>query len=599
MLIFLLAFGVFANSLGNGFVYDDVGIIAQNPRLESPWDVRTFFSTSYWGNFLPNSRLYRPLTIMSLAVDRAVFGPGPFGVHLMNVLANAVAAVLVYTLVRRLVPGRIVALLTALLFAAHPVHTEVVANGVGRAELYAVVAMLAAMHLHLSYVHRAVDRGQRVEGRRRSGRDKLPSGRLYLAAAVVLYLVALLLKESAVVLPGLLFLTEWLVVRRGALRPMLPRLGGYLLFVLPLAAYMAARVPVVGTEPPAVQEVMLGATGVQRVLYASETMLRYVGQLAFPLWLCAEYSDYTNLIRSSIAQPLVLASLLVWVGCTVLAVWLVRRKQYLLLYALGWFFLTLLPVSNLVIPVGTIRADRLLFFPSLGFVLAVAWLLVELTRRKKHVGIALFVVVLGFYGWRTWTRNWDWASQDTLWEVTVADNPGSAVAWLALGHGHRLREEFDLAEEAYTRACELRDGAGFFYADAHFHRATLARERGDRAGAAEQYRLIVAERPHNREALMNLGELLVRDAATRHEAIGFLKRAIAELPEDFRGHANLAQAYQLEGQLDLALAAVEEAIQRRPDEARLWVFKANTLRRTGRPAEAQAARAEADRLRGP
>jgi hypothetical protein len=88
-LVFVITFAVFANSLPNGFVYDDLEIIRDNPRLDSPMPLRKFFATSYWGATNPGTNLYRPLTIMSFALDRAIFGAGPAPVHLMNVLANA------------------------------------------------------------------------------------------------------------------------------------------------------------------------------------------------------------------------------------------------------------------------------------------------------------------------------------------------------------------------------------------------------------------------------------------------------------------------------------------------------------------------------
>ena len=573
VLIFLIAFGVFANSLSNGFVYDDKGIIEQNSRLDRPWDLPTFFNTSYWGELLPNSLLYRPLTVMSFAVDRALFGPGPFGVHLMNVLANSAIAVLIYVFLLRLLGRRDVALIAALLFAVHPVHTEVVANGAGRSELYAVLVMLVALGLHLTYLQR------------RSA--------VHLVGAVILYLVALLLKESAAVLPGLLFLMDWLVVRRGRL----PRIGAYCFYAVPLAVYLVARVMVVGAGTPAVQEVMLAASTSQRLLYASETMLRYLGQLVFPLQLCAEYADYTNLIRTTLTDSVVLASLLTWSGCVLIAIWLVRRRQYTLLFAMTWFFLTLIPVSNLIIPIGTIRADRLLFLPSLGFVLILAHFGAGLARRSRWPAVVLTTLVLSLYAWRTFERNRDWRSEETLWTVTVRDNPGSAVAWLGLGQVHEARAEFEQAEQAYQRSWELRDGAGFFYPDAHNRYAQMLRRRGARTTAAEHYCLVLEHDPRDRVALMNLGEILFRDGATRNEAIDLFQRAITEQPDDFRGYVNLAQAYKLAGQFEAALTAVNAALRLNPNDARLWDVKADILRLAGRMDAARQAQLQAERLR--
>jgi protein O-mannosyl-transferase len=596
--VFLLALAVFANSLKNDYVYDDVGVIAKNSRLEWPWDLKAIFGTDYWGENLTNSKLYRPLTILSFAVDWKLFGKDPpTGIHAMNILANAAIAVLVYALVRRLWGRRDLALVTAALFAIHPVHTEVVANGVGRSELYMTFFLLCALHLHLTYAQRMFSREDAVQAApdnrgKRSVRGVGPRRAYpYLAGAAVLFFVALLFKESAVVLPPLVFLIEWLVLRPGRL-PGPSHWLAYLAYVPGLAVYMALRLAALGPTLPAVQEVMLGATGGQRFLYASETLLRYIGQLTVPLWLCGEYADFTKLIRPSVLEPMVLASLAAWLVMTVLVFWLARRRHYLILTGIAWFFISILPVSNLLVPVGTIRADRLLYVPSLGFTLIAAWALVRLAGVQRAAGITLTLGMLGFYAAQSVARNRDWSDQETFWTKTVAQNPGSAVAWLAIGHNHNLRNEYTQASAAYRRAWELRDSAGFFYMDAHLNRAQMLKAAGDLAGAADEYRTILQRNPRQKTALINLGELTFRDPAMRAESIELFKRYIAEEPREFRGHANLAQAYKYARDYAQALAEIDLALEFQPakgsvEEGKLLLVKANILRLAGNIEESE------------
>jgi tetratricopeptide (TPR) repeat protein len=594
-LVVLVTFGAFANSLRNGFVYDDVLMIAQNPRLTNPWDLRRFFGTSYWDEPTNTLRLYRPLTVWSFAIDRAIFGPGPFGVHLMNVLANAIVAGLVYALIQRLFGHPLLALLTALLFGLHPVHTEVVANGSGRAELYASLAVFAAMHLHITWLRRSLARQQEKTAGKK-GRTAAPAGLPHLLGAVTLFMAALFFKESAVVVPALLFIADWLLTSQGRFRHLLPRIPGYLLYLIPLAVYAGFRISVVGTRPPAMQEVMLGITTAQRLMHGSETMLRYLGQLSFPWHLCAEYSDYRNPVRPRITDPLVLASLVAWAVTTALSATLYRRRQHLVLFGILWFFVALLPVSHLIVPIGTIRADRLLFFPSLGFVLILAYLLIKLAEKHRAVGAAAAIAILCFYAWRSYTRNFDWYSNDTLWEVTLRQNPGSAVGWLAWGHGRQLAGQYEEAAKAYQRAWQLRDGLGFFYLDAHLSHADMLKQLKDDRGAEEQYQLVLKHEPRNRAALMNLGELLSRDPTRGPEAREFLKRAIEEDPSDFRGYANMAQACKRTADYPAALRYIDEAIRLEPQEANLWRIKADILHRAGRSNEALQARQHAEEL---
>ena len=112
----LVVFAAFASSIGNDHVYDDLGVIRDNPRLDDTWNLRLFFTAPNLSDADGNNGLYRPLFVWSLALLRAAFGAGPFGVHLANVVLNALLAAAVYALVRRLVDRRSVAFAAAALF---------------------------------------------------------------------------------------------------------------------------------------------------------------------------------------------------------------------------------------------------------------------------------------------------------------------------------------------------------------------------------------------------------------------------------------------------------------------------------------------------
>ncbi len=497
LLVLVCALAAYANSLPNGFVYDDIMAIRDNPRIESPWNLGAFFGTSYWDD--ETSKLYRPLTILSFAIDRAVFGPGPFGVHLTNVLANAGLAVLVYALLSGLLAKPGAALLASLLFTLHPVHTEVVANGVGRSDLLSTALALGALLLHLRYARAGKDRIRPDSSRSSARRSGIP-----LAGALALYFGSLLFKESTLPVPALAFLAEWLLLEGGRIGPVLRRWRRFALYALPFGAYLVVRLSVIGAGMPAVQEVMAHASPHERFFHASETLLRYLGQLAFPLRLCGEYSDYSHPVRSSAADPAVLASLLLWPAVAAGVLRLHRSGHLPHVFAVAWFGVTILPVSNLFFAIGTVRADRLLFLPSLGFVLLLALLLAGAPPRFRAPAWILAAGLLGFYAWRTSTRNLDWRSSATFWPVTVRQNAGSPIAWAFLGDVAMARGDFREAERCFGRAIELRDGAGFFYPEAHTKHAQILLRRGERAGAEEEYRLVVLERPRHYAALVNL-----------------------------------------------------------------------------------------------
>ncbi|MEY2745951.1 MAG: hypothetical protein RL112_993 [Planctomycetota bacterium] len=616
-LVVLLVGLAFAGSLANGHVYDDVGVIQNNPRLDDAANVGQFFTARNLSDEDGDNGLYRPLTMWSYALDRAAFGKDPFGVHLVNVLMNALLAGAAYLLARGLGAGARLAAIVALVYGLHPVHTEVVANGVGRAEIGAALFALVAGILHFRHLAPREEasvlepqsraerrRAEREAGRRAPSPDAATSSagagrsRWWLGGAVASYFVALLFKETAVTLPGLLFLLDWFVRERGALRPVLGRVPLYLAYAPPLVAFFALRNQAVGGFSVALQDVMAHSTTADRVLYASETLAKYVGQLFAPLSMCADYSDYRDLVRRSAGDPGVLISFGAWIALGATCFWLARRQAWFALAGIAWFALAILPVSNILLPIGTVRGDRLLFLPSLGFAFAFGAGLDWLSERARLVGWAAIALILGAYMWRTHERNLDWRSQETLWTATTRDNPGSAVAWFNLGDVRAKAGRKDEAERCYERAFELRDGAGFFYPEAHNRLAALLVERGDRAGAEAHYRLVVERAPRQYTALVNLGQLLMSDAARRDESIALLQRAVEAKPDGHVGQANLAQALGMAGRLAEATKAIDAALRLRPLDHQMWQIKASIAAAAGDQAGAAEAHKRGEALRG-
>lgn len=587
LLIAALGFVVFANSLRNGFVYDDVQIIRDNTRITSPWNFGDIFGTSYWHNTQQGTSIYRPLTIWSFAVDRALFGLGAFGVHLMNVVANIVAAMLMYLFLLRLLGRMDIALLASVVFVVHPIHTEVVANGVGRAELHCAIAVFAACILHLAHI-RAWESGAAANKTR--GPDLARRSWLLLGAAMLLYFIGLLFKENAVTLPGLVFFAEWLILNDGSLKRTLPRIWRYFIYALPLAIYMVVRTAVIGGGIPAPQEVTIGASRAVQVLHSSGVMLRYMGQMIYPMWMSAEYSDYNNPVRAATSDPVAIASVFVWLALAGFVYWLVRRKQWVPVFGIAWFFVSMLPTANILFPIGTIRADRLLYLPSAGFCLVVAWYICQVPVRARRMALAAAGIWILALSGRSIVRNADWRTTNALWPVTIRDNPGSAIGWGFIGDMHREKGETTTALECYTRAVELRAKMGVLYPEASNNRAQMLVALGRSGEAAEIYRGVLKKYPKNYVALVNLSELYMRDQLKLSEAQDMLRRAIDVKGSDFRAHANLAEAHVLGRQPQAALPLIEKAIELNPTEPLLYEQKARILDVLGRKDEAKAAR---------
>src|SRR5262245_53760672 len=144
----VVAIAVYASTLGHGFAYDDPRVITDNPAIRDLADWRRIFTTPSWFMDGTSTIAFRPLTTWTFAANYAVHGLAPWGYHAVNLALHAVVSALVVMVAAAIGAPVAVAGLAGLLFAVHPVHTEVVANGVGRAELLAAALVLLAFWLH-------------------------------------------------------------------------------------------------------------------------------------------------------------------------------------------------------------------------------------------------------------------------------------------------------------------------------------------------------------------------------------------------------------------------------------------------------------------
>jgi len=448
-----LALGASVTSLGNGFALDDLPIIRDNPRvhtLAAPW---TFLGQTYWPSD-QGPALYRPLTLLGFAIQWTAGGGSPAAFHLVSVLLYIAASVAAAWLALQILP-RPAALLAGALFAVHPVHVEAVANIVGQAEV--IVAGLVAFAT-----------GWYVRARK--------AGRLGAGDGLVLglsYAAALAAKEHAVVLPVLLVLAEVLLVAdRTPVRQRVERLlPVYLTMAIVLIGFWAVRTVVTGglvgrDIHPAFRSGGLSLRGYTMLGVVPE----WVRLFLFPLHLSADYNPAQVPVLTTFGWRGALGGSALLAG--VCGAWLLRYRIPGASFGLLWTAVTLFPVSNLLLPTGILLAERTLFLPSLGVVLAaggVASALLPGLRRLKAgrqwlAFAALWLIVVAG-AIRSAVRQPVWKDNATLFARTVADAPRSYKAVAA--HAVMLLEAGQEAqgEREYRRALALFPGDPNLFAD--------------------------------------------------------------------------------------------------------------------------------------
>lgn len=383
-----VAFVVYLGGLANRFAMDDLPLIVQNPLVASWPGVWRAFTAPLWPPDMGGA-MYRPLPLATWVLDQRMDGAAWF--HLVNLLWHAGAAVTVAALARRLADDR-TGLIAGMLFAVHPVHVEAVANVTGRSEVMAAVFVVLAVIAALRW-------------------DSI-------GWSAVCWALGMLCKENAAVLPGLVVWGWWL----GFARPSRRRMMAYgASWIVVGALYAAARAmalhPYEGFSlAPIFFEAPAGA-----IRWTALAALADVARLlVFPLTLRADYSpDERTLILSPIDArvALGLACLAVW-GALLALGW--RRGRRIEAFGLGWIGIAFLPVANFVFPVGFLVAERTLYLPSVGLVLAAgAWL----ARSPRWPILVTALVLLG--GVRTALRVPAWRSNLAVTLNIMEDSPRS------------------------------------------------------------------------------------------------------------------------------------------------------------------------------
>jgi protein O-mannosyl-transferase len=389
----LTAVVFYAGALWNGFAVDDLPIIVFNPLVSHASGIWRAFAAPYWPPELGGA-LYRPLVIATLALDRLIDGTVWF--HAVNLLWHAAVSVAVAVLARRLSDGA-GALVAGVLFAVHPLHVEAVANVVGRAELMAALFTVLAVYAALA--------NERV------------------AWSAAAWSLGLLCKENAAVVPALI-VWAWML---GFARPDRRRVVVFVTsWVLIGAAYAVVRAivrhPFAGYQN--IAPMFVGEPALAVRLTAVAALADVARLLVFPLTLRVDYSPAERTVVSSPMDPRFIVGALcglLWAALLIRAWGRGRRVEAL---GLGWIGVAFLPVANLVFTVGFYVAERTLYLPSIGLVLAVAaWLArVPATRLRAIVAI---LVVLG--GVRTALRVPVWRSDATVTRSVLRDSPRSYV----------------------------------------------------------------------------------------------------------------------------------------------------------------------------
>jgi tetratricopeptide (TPR) repeat protein len=448
----------YVNSLPNDFVFDDAPIVSSNPVIRTISPIQ-FLKSPYWTQ-QQYLGIYRPFVILSLSIDYAVWKHWAPGFRLSNLALHAVNGFLVFLLCESLLGSGIVPFAAMLVYVAHPVHTEAVTTIVGRSELFSACFFLGAWLL-------------------------FRRGRTFWASVV--FLLALLSKENAIVLPAVLALDLFLFPspsgRGGRAAPgeghssdpnpetltlpsleaspyraraSRPRGTGWIRLV-PIScialAYLSLRFYVLGGFGiPASAQYMGGRlTYFDRLLTSGRVFIKYLEIVLYPLNLAGDY-DFNAIPIARVTDWDAWAGLLLVGAIIAAAVYFCRRGNSAVTFGLCFALITLIPSSNWIFPISVLMAERFLYLPLVGVALVAAVSFSELNdhRLRRLIGIGSLVTAVVLCNSHDYIRRDDF----TFFKNMVRVVPNSAKA--RLGYGFALIKAGRNDEAAHELEAGLR-----------------------------------------------------------------------------------------------------------------------------------------------
>lgn len=508
--LLLLSCLLYANSLSNKFAIDDVGTRVQNTFVaEGLRGIPQILSTPYRFGFDPSTNdLYRPLSLVTFAIEQSLFADQPSAGHLINVLLFAACVVVLFRFLKDIfgTTQNDVILLTCILFAAHPIHTEVVANIKSRDELLCFWLGISALRYYIKW----------------AGTAKV----LPLLMGTALLFLSLLSKESSIALVALLPITLWAFTHSNAKRIAIASTLAIAVAVL----FIALRAHILSThganhieDTPFIDNILVKATGTQKIGTAMYVLGRYILLLFVPYPLLCDYS-FKNIQLVDLSNIKALAAIAVYIGLAAIAVYrLLQNKKDMLSYGILFFLVTIALFSNLLLTIGAVMAERFLFFASAGFCLAlVATAQVIIAKQGSATSmlstkgvLPVLAAIVAIYSLLTISRNADWYDNITLLKADCAKSPDNAKLMRFMGN-NLVITNYEAAETPAEKQQILQEGISYLekavqlypgFAQAHEDLAHAYYMANNTAAEMQHDRIAIALSDHSIIALNDIAGL--------------------------------------------------------------------------------------------
>lgn len=558
LLIAITAIALYSNTLNNSFVYDDSITVVDNTFIKSLSNLSGLFKPDIY--FAASGELtYRPIVTFTYFLDYAIFGLNAGGFHLVNALLHAANGMLLYAFLLLFTGKRWLSFASTLIFITHPVLTEALNAISFREDLLAFFFYMAALNLFLTL--------------------RSPSGFtaswIFYQLSCLCYLLALFSKEMALTFPLVVFIYDWTSAKKG-LRSLLSNL--YLIgFVVITLIYLILRFTYLYNP---LEVSVSGWEFTERLYTIPYLLFNYLKLILFPVSLSVEHDLHPVASLSSPFFLLPLAAIIV----LLIMVFRVWKKENDIALGASFFFLTLLPVYN-IIPLSNPFAERYLYLPMAGIAIMAGGFM-NLISQRYTTGYTTYLiplaVILSINSLAVVNRNSIWRDDKQLWTDALKKSPdsprvhnGMGMIYYKEGSLEKAIDEYNLAIKIDPAYQEAHANLGVAYYDlgefdnalshikeavrlnpydhkSYFNLGFVYRRIGQTDNAILHYTISLRLNPFSSKANNNLG-LLYSELGRTEEAIKHFKNAIMLDPLYIRPRKNLADLYFRIGEYDKAI----------------------------------------------
>jgi tetratricopeptide (TPR) repeat protein len=469
--------------------------------------------------------------------EYSLFKADPFAYHFTNVLLHIINSLLLFGLVYALSRNHFVSLLTALLFAVHPLSVESVAWLAERKGALSAAFYFMSLLFYVRY---------KKNGLRR-----------YFIVCMLSFVLSLLSKSMAVSLPLVLLLMDYLMGRKIDKKALLEKASFFVVSAIFMVIAYFSKQDSMNQGPH--------YTTVQYILGPAYNICFYLVKSISPVNLCALYSTGEHDVDLTMKMIL---SAIALCGITVM-IYRFRRSSKITVFCSLFFLVTLLPVLQIVSSGGwTNVADRYTYIPLIGVYLLFATGCSFLVKNTLHNGIvARTLMAIGcvgivvFLSHLTYRRCGVWHDGFTLWNDVVKTSP-SAVAYANRGFAFASERNYPRAIEDYYRAIELNPT----YAPIYNNRGNALSALGDNDRAIKDYDQAIAIDPRYVQAYGNRG-IAYKNTGDFDRAVEDFSQAIRLAPKYVLAYNNLGGVYCLKGEIEPSISAYSRAISLDPESA--------------------------------